>query len=910
MILKKHKAVIASLLSAAMAASAVAPTVVSAAGIREKDEKYGDETYVQRFLSLYDDVVTNGVDNGYLSENNKGKTADSFGVPYHSVEELVIEAPDYGHETTSEAMSYIVWMAAMRDNISQNGSVTLPNGKTMDVDKTTDLTKAWSTMEVMIPDIQTGMMTQTSPSATYSPEWEDPELYNADGASMVQNANGKNPIHSQFCQQYGGEKGLYLMHWLADVDDWYGYGGSRDSGSYNGGKFTFINTFQRGSEESCWETVPHPSIELKKYGNTTAGIKGIFKDEAENANLASQWAYTNAPDAEDRAIQAVYFANRYGVGDSSINVKAGMMGDELRNNFFDKYYRSIEGKRVDTDNMTADLYNQIGGNDMTGAHYLRSWYTSWGGAEDGSWTWQIGASHCHEFYQNPLAAYGLLTDTSLTSNMKTGQTAVKDYQETLKRQLEYYLWLQSDEGPIAGGSSSSWQGRYLTPKYTAEQAEHFGAATPTTFYGMSYVEHPVYADPGSNHWIGNQVWAVQRLAELYYVVTNEESVPANVANVTVGGKSIKEALKIILDKWVGWFLSDGTIKLEEDGSFQIPANLDWSGQPASWDGTYKEGANSDLHATIRNWGSSKDPSGSSSDLGCVASLSNTLIYYAAANGVDPSAAAKADNADLGGKALYTAHELLCRMWDTARDDIGLALPESNGSMYRLFTQEVFIPTYYHGKMPNGDALENGVRFIDFRSQYHENKVVQQYEEIFNEELGGRSLDSLSDDELNELEGTLSTRFDNEVSQSIHRFWHAGDILIALGTMYELYPTVDPAVRADEIIEGPTDPTDKPDPTDDTDPTGDDPTGVVAPTDDDLLKNALWGDVNVDGQVAISDLVLLNNYLLEVEEAVKEVTPQGLVNANVEYNDTVDQTDSTYLLNYLSNQIAKEKLGPQ
>ena len=65
MILKKKKAVIAAILSAALTASAVMPTV--SAGTRTKEEAYGDSTYAQRFLSLYDDVITNGEENGYLS---------------------------------------------------------------------------------------------------------------------------------------------------------------------------------------------------------------------------------------------------------------------------------------------------------------------------------------------------------------------------------------------------------------------------------------------------------------------------------------------------------------------------------------------------------------------------------------------------------------------------------------------------------------------------------------------------------------------------------------------------------------------------------------------------------------------------------------------------------------------------
>ena len=81
MILKKKKAVIAAILSAALTASAVMPTV--SAGTRTKEEAYGDSTYAQRFLSLYDDVITNGEENGYLSSKNKA--SGGFGVPYHAV---------------------------------------------------------------------------------------------------------------------------------------------------------------------------------------------------------------------------------------------------------------------------------------------------------------------------------------------------------------------------------------------------------------------------------------------------------------------------------------------------------------------------------------------------------------------------------------------------------------------------------------------------------------------------------------------------------------------------------------------------------------------------------------------------------------------------------------------------------
>ena len=47
-----------------MRSSAITTAASAAAGTRTKDEAYGDKSYAQRFMSLYDDVVTNGVQNG------------------------------------------------------------------------------------------------------------------------------------------------------------------------------------------------------------------------------------------------------------------------------------------------------------------------------------------------------------------------------------------------------------------------------------------------------------------------------------------------------------------------------------------------------------------------------------------------------------------------------------------------------------------------------------------------------------------------------------------------------------------------------------------------------------------------------------------------------------------------------
>ena len=130
MVLKKTKKAIAFALSLSMLAAVASPLTASAkvngqAG-RTLPEKFGDDTYKNMFYSLYDDVITNGKQNGYLSKD---------GIPYHAVETVIVEAPDYGHETTSEAMSYLVWIAAMKDNLDR---------------KSGEVAKAWKTMELSL----------------------------------------------------------------------------------------------------------------------------------------------------------------------------------------------------------------------------------------------------------------------------------------------------------------------------------------------------------------------------------------------------------------------------------------------------------------------------------------------------------------------------------------------------------------------------------------------------------------------------------------------------------------------------------------------------------------------------------------------------------------------------------------
>ncbi|MEU2745806.1 glycoside hydrolase family 48 protein [Streptomyces collinus] len=598
------------------------------------------KVYDARFLELYG-KITNPA-NGYFSPE---------GIPYHSVETLIVEAPDHGHETTSEAYSYLLWLQAMYGKVT--GDWSKFNG-------------AWDLMEkYMIPtkaDQPTNSFYNASKPATYAPELDTPNEYPAKLDTGV--SVGSDPIAGELKSAYGTDD-VYGMHWLQDVDNVYGYGnspGKCEAGPSDTGP-SYINTFQRGAQESVWETVPQPTCDAFKYGGKN-GYLDLFTGDA---SYAKQWKFTNAPDADARAVQAAYWADLWakeqGKGGqvSGTVAKAAKMGDYLRYSMFDKYFKKV-GNCVGPSACPA-------GTGKDASFYLMSWYYAWGGATDTSagWAWRIGSSHAHGGYQNPLAAYALGNYAPLKPKSATGAA---DWAKSMDRQLEFYRWLQSSEGAIAGGATNSWAGRYATPP-----------AGKSTFYGMYYDEKPVYHDPPSNQWFGFQAWSMERVAELYQQTGNAKA-------------------KTVLDKWVDWALSKTTFN--PDGTFRIPSTLQWSGQPDTWNAA-SPGANSGLRVTVADY---------TNDVGVAAAYAKTLTYYADRSGDTEAAAA--------------AKKLLDGMWANHQTDLGIAVPE-NRADYNRFDDPVHIPSGWTGTMPNGDAINSSSTFDSIRSFYEDDPAWSKIE---------------------------------------------------------------------------------------------------------------------------------------------------------------------------------------
>jgi Glycosyl hydrolase family 48/Secretion system C-terminal sorting domain/Divergent InlB B-repeat domain len=623
--------------------------------------------YLNRFLLLRDKI--NNPANGYFSTE---------GLPYHSPETLICEAPDYGHETTSEAYSYWIWLEAMYGRIKGDWA---------------PLNSAWNKMETYaIPSTDqqpTAGDYKPSAPATYASEFGLPSQYPATLQTTV--PVGKDPLSPELTSTYGNSN-VYGMHWLFDLDNFYGFGNKGDGTS----KASYINTFQRGVQESVWETVPQPSWESFNWGsNDGSGFLKLFVADA--GTPAKQWKYTNAPDADARVVQAMYWATQW-TKDQGLNPAATLpldktkkMGDYLRLAMFDKYFKPMGVQNI----------NGAGGTGYDSAHYLMSWYYAWGGPlTSQGWAWRIGCSHNHFGYQNPVAAYALSATTELKP---LSPNASRDWGTSLTRQIELYQWLQSAEGAIAGGATNSWNGKY----------DPYPAGTPT-FYGMAYVENPVYEDPGSNTWFGFQAWSVERVAEYYYLTNNARA-------------------KSILDKWIPWVKS--VTHLLPNGSYEIPSEIGWTGKPNTWTPASPV-ANTGLHVNIVSY---------TQDVGVTAALAKTLTYYAAAT-------QKYATLDTASRDL--AKSLLDRMWTNYYEvnGRGVATTEARGDFKKFFDQEVFVPAGWTGKMPNGDVIKPGIKFIDIRSKYR------------------------NDPDFPALQAAYSSGTD--FVKKYHRFWAQTDVALA------------------------------------------------------------------------------------------------------------------------------------
>ena len=599
--------------------------------------------YDSWFLNLYDTMMN--PNNGYFSPK---------GIPYHSVETLIVEAPDYGHETTSETYSYYLWLT------SDYGTVT---------GNWTPFNNAWANMQTnMIPTAaeQPGQSTYNPAApAEYGPDEALPSDYPVALNSSV--PVGSDPLSAELASTYGTSN-IYAPMWIMDTDNRYGFGQCEDGSSTP----SFVNSYQRGPMESVWDTIPQPDCDMLKFGGPN-GFLDLFNNGG--GSFASQYKYTDAPDADARMIQAAFIADSAAKAQGKESqiattlADAAKLGDYLRYSMYDKYFKQITSA-CSLDGSVGCPAGTSKANEQTG---LLSWYYAWGGASTGAWSWRISGESIHEGYQDPVTAYALSTDTDL---IPLSPTAKADWASSLTTQLNFFQWLQSSQGGIAGGVTNNWGGNYGDGGKPQ--------AGDTTFDGMYYTSDPEYMNPPSNQWFGYQTWPMERLAEYY----------DDTGNAQAG---------TILAKWVTWAESVTTVNTTT-GAICLPGTLTWTGQPGE---NYTSGAT----APPANTGLSVSVSGCSGDIGVATSLAKVYEYYAAKSG--------------NTTAETAAQNIIDAVHKFDADSLGFSAPETRTdysnftSAYNNTTVEgVYIPPSWTGKYPGGIPLSSSTNtFLSIRPWY-------------------------------------------------------------------------------------------------------------------------------------------------------------------------------------------------
>ena len=243
----------------------------------------------------------------------------------------MIEAPDHGHETTSEAYSFYVWLEAMYGR---------------DTGDWTRFNAAWTNLETFI-----------IPSPATSPV-----SYNADRPGRlragVQPAQwypspldasidaGQDPLYQRAGQSTYGNASIYGMHWLLDVDNVYGYGqavssDARTAATARSGSSTSTPTSVARRSRSGRPS-PHPSCETFAFGQRQRpSCRCSSRTRRTPSSGATPTLPTPTPAPSRRPTGRTTWATERGqvAGPWPTVAKAAKMGDYLRYAFYDKYFK-------------------------------------------------------------------------------------------------------------------------------------------------------------------------------------------------------------------------------------------------------------------------------------------------------------------------------------------------------------------------------------------------------------------------------------------------------------------------------------------------------------------------------------------------------------------------------------------
>ena len=347
------------------------------------------------------------------------------------------------------------------------------------------------------------------------------------------------------------------MHWLLDVDNIYGFGTLRRRHRPSPPTSTPTSAARRSRSG-------RPSRSRPVRRSPTAARTASWTCSSRTARYAKQWRYTDAPDADARAVQAAYWALTWAKaqGKAVGGLRHGRQGrarwattcgtrctTSTSRSRAAPHRRCAAGTGKNSAALPADLVLRLGRRER---HQRRL------GLAD---RLQPQPRRLPE----PARGVGAVQRAPRSSPKSRDRRRRLD--TSLKRQLEFYRWLQSTEGAIAGGATNSWDGRYAHAAvghcHLLRHGLRLAAGLP----------RPAVATSGSASRRGR--WSGSR---------STTTSPAT------------RRPRRVLDKWVAWATANTT--LNADGTYQIPSTLEWTGQPDTWNAG-SPGANSGLHVTHR-----------------------------------------------------------------------------------------------------------------------------------------------------------------------------------------------------------------------------------------------------------------------------------------------------------------------
>ena len=254
---------------------------------------------------------------------------------------------------------------------------------------------------------------------------------------------------------------------------------------------------------------------------------------------------------------------------------------------------------------------------------------------------------------------------------RVARTAARDWGTSLDRQIEFYRWLQSADGGIAGGATNSWKGRY---EAAARGHARRSTAWPTTRRPSITTRR---ATSGSASRSGR--WSASR--EYYYVTgdAQREDDPRQVGRLGASANTQADGGRRLRDPVDAGVVRQARARLERQD-----AGL----------GAKTRAFNSGLHVKVRTGATT---SGTAAGDSCTrwrstrrnrATRRRRSWPRSCSTGCGTSTATSKGVTNARGRARTTSAS----------------------------TIPCYVPAGWKGKMPNGDPIESGSTFLSIRTK--------------------------------------------------------------------------------------------------------------------------------------------------------------------------------------------------